>query len=368
MPTPYRADHVGSLLRPTEVLEARAAHAQGRLEGEELRSIEDKAILDALEMQRQIGLEIFTDGEFRRGSFLTSFAESVEGFAPPSASVSWQWHGPDSGQVQTTVRVVEAKLGQRRRLTAHESAFMRDHSPGPIKITIPSPTLLIHMGSHQPGVTDKIYPTRGDLLQDVAKIINSEVKAVIDEGIPYVQIDAPNYGQFCDEAGRGRMREAGLDPDQAFDEYVEADRVTLDGARRAGMTLGFHICRGNNRSRWLNEGGYDAIAEKLFSSIPVDAFLLEYDTERSGSFEPLRFIPKGTTAVLGLITTKEGALESQDLILRRIDEASRYVPVEDLALSPQCGFASVSAGNLLSQDEQRRKLELVVDTAHKVWG
>ncbi len=368
MATGYRADHLGSFLRPVELLQAREAHAQSQLTLDELRDIEDKAILDVLELQRQIGVDVFSDGEYRRGSFLTSFAESVEGFAPPSEAVSWEWHGPEGGMIRTTVRPVESKLRQIRRLTAHETSFLKERSPGPFKITIPSPTLLNLMGAHKPGVSDKVYPTPSDLLQDMVTIINQEVRAIVDEGVSYLQIDSPNYAQFCDEQARQRMRGEGMDPDQVFDEAVAADSATLDGARREGVTLGFHVCRGNNRSRWLNEGGYEPIADKLFGSLPVDTFLLEYDTERSGGFEPLRFIPRGKTVVLGLVTTKDGALESQDLILRRIDEASKYVPVENLALSPQCGFASVSSGNLLSMDEQRRKLELVVETARKVWG
>jgi 5-methyltetrahydropteroyltriglutamate--homocysteine methyltransferase len=369
MATPYRADHLGSFLRPPEVLEARAALAEGKLDQDGLTKIEDDAILEAIELQRQTGVDIFTDGEFRRGSFLTSFGESVEGIAPTSESVSWEWHGPEGGIVPVSLRVVADRLKQTRRLTGQETAFMMAHSPGPIKITVPSPSLLIAMGSYKPGITDSVYPTRSALLQEMSAIINNEVKAVVDEGIQYVQIDAPNYGRFCDEADRQRMRESGIDPDQAFEEAIAADVATLEGVDRDGVTLGLHVCRGNNRSRWLNSGGcYEPIAERLFSSIPVDAFLLEYDTDRSGGFEPLRFIPQGKTVVLGSLTTKEGTLESQDFLLRRIDEAAQYVPLDNLALSPQCGFASVSAGNLLSVDQQRRKLELVVETAREVWS
>ena len=368
MAAPYRADQLGSFLRPPEILDARAANAEGRLGAAELQAIEDKAILQVLEMQRQVGVDVYSDGEFRRGSFLTSFADSVAGFGAPGEAVTWDWHGPEGGMVRTTARPVEAKLSQTRRLTGGEIAFMKEHAPGPYKITVPSANLLNMMGAFKPGVTDTVYGGRADLLQDIGRIIKNEIQAAVDEGVPYVQIDAPNYAQFCDEQYRQRMREAGTDPDQALDEAIAAENATLEVNRSDGVTLAFHICRGNNRSRWLNSGGYEPIAEKMFGSLKVDRFLLEYDTDRSGGFEPLRFIPKGTKVVLGLVTTKESNMESQDLLLRRIDEASKYVPVDDLALSPQCGFASVSGGNLLSMDDQRRKLELVVDTARKVWG
>lgn len=368
MKNPYRADHLGSLLRPAELLDARTRFIEGSLDRNGLNEIEGRAIIDVLDLQQQAGVDVFTDGEFRRESFLTSFGESVDGLAPSSEWVSWEWHGPEAGMVPATVPVVSGKLRQNKRMTAHEINFMKIHSPGPIKITIPSPSLLIGRGSYKPGITDNVYPTHGSLLQDIASIINNEIKSVIEEGIPYVQIDAPGYTRFCDEVDRQQMLESGIDPDQAFEEAITADRAALEGAQRDGTTLGLHVCRGNHRSRWLNSGGYERIAEALFTTMPVDRFLLEYDTERSGGFEPLRFIPNGKTVVLGLITTKDGNMESQDFILRRIEEAAQYVPLDNLALSPQCGFASVNAGNLLSVDEQLRKLELTAATARKVWG
>ena len=368
MATLYRADHVGSLLRPPEVLQARAARSEGRMGAEELRSVEDTAILEALRLQKDVGLGIFTDGEFRRDSFLTSPAEMLEGFAPPGESFLREWHGPGGGMIPTTVRVVTAKLPRGTRFTAHETGFMKAHSPGPIKITMPTPSML-GFGGFSAGVTDRFYATPTDLLHEIAGIIRDEINAVIDEGITYVQMDAPNYPmRFCPQGQRERLRREGVDFDKELDEAIAADNECLRGVKREGVTLAFHVCRGNNQSRWQAEGGYDPIAEKLFGSLQVDRFLLEYDTDRAGEFEPLRFVPRDKTVVLGLVTTKEGQLEPQDLLLRRIEEASKYVPVEDLALSPQCGFASVAAGNLLSRDDQRRKLELVVETARKVWG
>jgi 5-methyltetrahydropteroyltriglutamate--homocysteine methyltransferase len=365
MATAYRAENVGSLLRPREVLEARRAHAEGRLSADDLRRTEDQAILQALALQREVGLDIFTDGELRRGSFLSDVADAVEGFVPDK--IMLDWHGPSGGEEASAAQVVGGKLHARRRLTAHELAFLKDHAPGPIKMTIPAPSNFPDV-SYKPGLTDRFYASRHDLLHDITEIIHTEVLGVVDEGVPYIQLDAPRYTYYVDERIRTQMQGRGIDPDRALDDAIAADNASLAGARRDGVTLAIHLCRGNSRSRWLAEGGYDPIAEKLFSTLDVDTFLLEYDTDRSGGFEPLRFVPPGKSVVLGLVSTKEAALESQDDLARRIDEASRYIPTENLALSPQCGFASVAAGNLITEDDQRRKLELVVETARRVWG
>jgi len=365
MASEYRADHVGSLLRPPEVLEARAAHAEGRLGLDGLREVEDRAILGALELQRQVGIGIYTDGEFRRGSWLTDMAEAVEGFVPDRVMLDWR--GPGAATEGSTAQVAGARLRQARRLTAHEVGFLKAHAPGPIKMTLPCPSNFM-LSSYKPGVSDQYYPTRADLLRDLTAIVRDEVRALVDEGVAYIQLDAPYYSHFVDQRIREHMRQGGVDPDEALDQAIAADDACLEGARREGVVLALHVCRGNNRSRWYTEGGYEPIAEKLFGGLRVDRLLLEYDSERAGGFEPLRFAPADQTVVLGLITTKEPQLESQDALLRRIDEAARYVPAERLALSPQCGFASTAAGNLLTPDDQRRKLELVVETARKVWG
>ncbi len=361
----YRADQVGSLLRPPELLQARAEYAEGRLGLQELRQVEDRAILDALEMQRRVGIDVFTDGEYRRKSFLSDLADAVEGFV--MEKVPMTWYGPGGGTEGSAAQVVGARLRQVRRLAAHESEFLKQHSPGPFKITIPSATLFTDV-SFKPGLTDRFYSSRSDLLWELVGIVKAEVRALVDEGVPYIQIDAPRYGYYVDERLRQHLRSTGVDPDRALDEAIAADNACIEGARREGVTLALHICRGNSRSRWFAEGGYDPIAEKLFGTLNFDAFLLEYDSERAGGFEPLRYVPRGKTVVLGLVTTKEPRLESQDNLLRRIDEASHYVPIEDLAISPQCGFASLAEGNLISPDDQWRKLELVVETARKVWG
>jgi 5-methyltetrahydropteroyltriglutamate--homocysteine methyltransferase len=222
--------------------------------------------------------------------------------------------------------------------------------------------------SYKPGVTDRAYATSSELLEDLVAIVRDEVRWLAAEGVPYIQLDAPYYSHYLDPRARDRVRQAGVDPDRALDQAIAADNAALAAGRGGNVTLALHVCRGNNRSRWYTEGGYDAIAERLFGTLDVDAFLLEYDTERAGGFAPLGRVPRGKTVVLGLVTTKEPRLESPDTLRRRIDEAARHVPLERLALSPQCGFASVAAGNLLSVDDQWRKLELVVSTARAVWG
>ena len=365
MTTTYRADQIGSLLRPPELLQARAAYTEGRLAAEALREVEDRAILEALTRQREVGVDVLTDGEYRRGAFLTDIHEAVEGFV--SERVVLEWHGPGGGAEGSVAPVVGGRLRPRRLLTKHEADFLQDHAGGPFKVAVPMPSQLAAVG-YKPGVTDRAYPTRAELLADFTALIRREVAALVEARVPYVQMDAPFYTYYADPGMRDRLRQGGLDPDQAFEDAVAADTACLADLERPETLLAVHLCRGNSRSRWIAEGGYDRIAEKLFSTLPVDAFLLEYDTPRAGDFTPLRFVPPGKTVVLGLVTTKEPRLESQDELRRRIEEAGQYVPLENLALSPQCGFASTALGNLLTPDDQWRKLELVTEVARKVWG
>jgi 5-methyltetrahydropteroyltriglutamate--homocysteine methyltransferase len=258
-------------------------------------------------------------------------------------------------------------------MTEHESAFLKQHAPGPFKMTMPAASYVLARG-YNPSITDKVYGNRAAALHDVATIIQSEVKLLVDEGVPYIQLDNPHYPDYVSDERNAEWRAIGVDPDTAIQEDIDADNLTLSGVDRRKVVLAMHLCRGNGGrgqdqpAGWHTSGGYDAIAERVFGGLHVDRFLLEYDSERAGGFEPLRFVPKGKTVVLGLVTTKSGELESQDTLMRRIEEAAKYVAVEDLALSPQCGFASTMAGNPLSVDEERRKLELVVGTARKVWG
>jgi 5-methyltetrahydropteroyltriglutamate--homocysteine methyltransferase len=364
MTTLYRAEQVGSLLRPPDLLHARAEQAAGRLNTDELRAKEDQAILQALERQRQIGLDILSDGEMRRGSWLTSMAEAVEGFIPQRVEV--EWHGPGGRREGSTALAVGDKLRKLRKLTGLELPLLKKHAGRPFKITVPAPANFL-IASYKPGVTDKFYPAPEDFLVALAGIIRDEIEWLVSEGVTYIQLDAPYYSAYLDPAQRERMQQAGRDPDAELERGIEGDNSCLKGIARDNLTIALHVCRGNSRSRWIAEGGYDAIAERLFGSLDADRFLLEYDSERAGGFEPLRLVPRGKAVVLGLVTTKEPRLESPDDLRRRIDEAARYFPLENLALSPQCGFASVAAGNLLSAEDQWRKLELVVKTARQIW-
>ncbi len=363
--TQYHAENIGSFLRPSQLLQARADYAGGRISLEVLRSAEDRAILEALEGQRKAGIPIFTDGELRRGSWLTDMADAVDGFVADKVILDWK--GPGGGPEGSTAQAVGAKLRKVRKMTGHEVPFLKKAAPGPFKVTLPSPANFM-VSSYKHGVSDRFYPSHADLLRDLVEIVRDEIQWLLGEGVKYIQLDAPFYSHYLDPEQRAQMTASGHDPDAEFEKSIAGDNAAIKHFKRDGIIFGIHVCRGNSRSRWFTEGGYDAIGEKLFGMLDADAFLLEYDTERAGGFEPLRLVPRGKTVVLGLITTKQPQLESQDNLRRRIDEAAQYVPLENLALSTQCGFASVAAGNLLSADEQWRKLELVVDTARKVWG
>ena len=366
MPAKYRADHIGSLLRPAELLQARSAH----LPLAELRSLEDRHIESVIRRQAELGFRIFTDGELRRVNFMSDFNDAVDGIDESDNLLrAWQASVAASGAQPSRVPgIVVGKIKQTRRLTGHELEFLKRHSPGDIKITLPTANQFPAI-YYKKGISDKVYSSYSALLWDIVPVIKSEIRALAQEGVGYIQIDAPRYSYYIDPKWRDYVKtEMGLDPDQALDEAIRADNACLEGAKRSGVILAIHLCRGNNRSQWYAEGGYDAIAEKLFGQLDVDAFLLEYESERAGTFEPLRFMPRGKTVVLGLVSSKLAEMESADQLARRIDEASKYVPLENLALSPQCGFASTMEGNLLTEEQQWQKLALVIETARKVWG
>jgi 5-methyltetrahydropteroyltriglutamate--homocysteine methyltransferase len=364
MKNEFRAEHIGSLLRPQTVLEARTAHSEGRLTAAQLQAFEDAAIRDAVQKQRDIGLDILSDGEMRRGSWLTDMADAVDGFVRQKVMLDWK--GPGGGQEASSANAVGAKLRKTRKLTGSEVPLMQSLAPGEFKITLPAPSNFM-VASYKEGLTEQFYPTHSDLLTDLVAIVRDEVDWLVEQGATYIQFDAPFYSHYLDPLHRAQIQQAGRDPDTELEEGIAADNASLAGVPRDRVTLALHVCRGNSRSRWFTEGGYGMIAEKLFGATNVDRFLLEYDDERSGDFDPLRQVPKGKTVVLGLITTKAPSLESADQLKRRIDEATRYIPLENLAISPQCGFASVAAGNLISMDDQWRKLELVASTAREVW-
>lgn len=377
MTATLRADQVGSHLRPQAVKDAHAAFANQKISLADLRAIEDQAILDALRLQQEVGLQIFTDGEFRRASWAGDFPESMaEGYVPgrPAVTVfnTAQGNSAAAGVGERRGRVIGAKLVQKQRLTEHETAFLREHAPGPWKMTMPAASYVLARAYH-PEITDQVYGSRAAALADVAAILKREAEALTAEGAAYIQFDNPHYPDYVVAERNEAWRSVGIDPDQALQEDIDADNVTLSGVDRSRVVVAMHLCRGNGgrgqdqAAGWHTSGGYEAIAERVFGQLNVDRFLLEYDSERAGGFEPLRYVPRGKTVVLGLVTTKSGELESQDMLLGRIDEAARYVPMEYLALSPQCGFASTMPGNPLREDEERRKLELVVETARRAW-
>jgi 5-methyltetrahydropteroyltriglutamate--homocysteine methyltransferase len=379
----FRADHVGSLLRPPALLEARRAHAEGRITLEALRALEDESILEALDTQRSTGIEVLSDGEYRRGGWSEAWAASLEGLVPNTGSpvglpVAWQGGEsearqqatpPPNGSMPAPGRmVVGEKLRLKGRITAHESSFLAKHARAPFKITMPGITMFATT-AYKPGVSDSVYATRMEMCLELAALMRAEIEALIAEGVSYIQLDSLRYVlPLADPLLRQKMIDEGEDPQVLLDETIATDNACLEGIDRSKVTIALHMCRGNLRSAWGAAGAYDYVAQKALSQLNVDRFLLEYDDERSGSFEALRFVPKGKTVVLGLITSKRPELESIDSLRKRIDEAAVYVPLEDLAISPQCGFASVIPGNLLTMDDQRRKLELVVETARQVWG
>jgi 5-methyltetrahydropteroyltriglutamate--homocysteine methyltransferase len=366
MPARYRADQVGSFLRPPELLAARAAAPP---DAESLRRLEDAHILRVLARQQELGFEIFTDGELRRRNFMSDFTDAVEGFDLGDAvGRAWRADRGKDAPVSSVAGIVTSRLRQVRPLTGHELPFLTAHSPGAVKMTLPSATQFPAI-AWKAGITDRVYPDRAALLWDIVEIMKAELSVLSAGGVSYIQIDAPRYSYFMDPKWRDWIRsEMGTEPDALLDESIRADNACLAAARRPGVTLAMHLCRGNNRSHWYAEGGYDGIAETLFATMAVDRFLLEYDDDRSGTFEPLRFVPRGRQVVLGLVSSKLPRLEDADVLARRVEEASRYVPFDDLALSPQCGFASTMEGNLLSEDQQWDKLRLVSETARRLWG
>ena len=369
MTTPFRADHVGSLLRPQYLLEARFAHEAGGKSREELKALEDRAILDVLKLQKETGISVLSDGEFRRSTWGDGFLEHLVGLEDDVSGVvqGGRWQGSHAELAATTLpgkKVVVDKVRAPEPFTKEEVSFLKAHATGPFKITLPSPTMFLRL--YIPGQSDAVYGSEDELLEDFVRIYLDEVDWLHEAGVPYIQLDSLRYiniiGEF--EKGAGDRRET----QRTLERTIATDNRILSRAKKDGVVRGMHICRGNHRSAWVGEGSYETVAEALFNLAETDRFLLEYDDERSGGFEPLRFIPKGKTVVLGLITSKTGKLESIEHLRRRVDEAAKFVPMEQLAISPQCGFASTHLGNLLTEDEEKKKLELVVEAARVIWS
>ncbi len=367
----FRADHVGSLLRPPALLEARRRAEAGIIGPDALSAAEDDAISAAVKMQTRAGLEIFTDGEFRRRDFRSGIVDAFEGFTAEEAGMPWR--GPDGTVTLPGVQyIVTERLNQRRRTAEDEAGFLRTLTRGYLKVTLIAPGFVAEH-CWRDGVTDRVYDCREELGAELAAWTRSQIEALFDQGVIYVQLDNPGYSRFLHShvwAGAGSQKGQESQENEAFERMLAVDTAAVAGVRRpAGASIGMHVCRGNNSSRWLAEGSYAPIAERLFGSLPVDRFLLEFDDERAGGFEPLRYVPRGKVVVLGLVSTKTPRLEDLDELVARIDEAAALLDLDDLAVSPQCGFASVAlGGNSLTQPDQFRKLQLVADAANAAWG
>ncbi|HTW18865.1 MAG TPA: 5-methyltetrahydropteroyltriglutamate--homocysteine S-methyltransferase [Mycobacteriales bacterium] len=366
---PFRADHVGSLLRPERLMKARASEAAGEIDADELRAIEDDAIRDVVAMQRDVGLQSATDGEFRRTAWHMDFIYSLGGVTQANEKMRVQFFN-DNGTIDFAPAAL--RIADRVRLNdtifADHFRFLREQAGEGVtpKLTIPSPSM-VHYRGGRAAIDESVYPDLDTFWDDLTAAYAEEVRRLGELGCQYLQLDDTSLAYLNDPRQRELIASLGGDREHQHELYIRnLNRVIA--AKPEGMRITTHMCRGNFQSSWAAEGGYDFVAEALFGGLDVDGFFLEYDDARSGGFEPLRFVPEEKHVVLGLVTTKRGALESKDDLKRRIDEASTYVPLEQLCLSPQCGFSSTVEGNSLSYDEQVAKLRLIVETASEVWS
>jgi len=375
-----RNDVVGSLLRPARLKEARVTYDDGKITLDQLRITEDEGIREAVRLQEQLGLDVVTDGEFRRLNFQDSFGESVSGYDAGRATLDFyehrvegsgplqRWEIPNSGEVKGTAvsqrRPVVARLGLARNVPVEEYRFLSQVARKPGKVALIGPDRISQRFDWQN--SRAVYANMDEFMADVVRVEREIISGLAQAGCRYVQIDAPGYTAYVDPPSLQAMRERGEDPKENFSRSLKADNRLLEGFD--DVTFGIHLCRGNQRSMWHREGTYDDIAERLLNELKHDRFLFEYDSPRAGGFEPLRFLPKGKVVVLGLVSTKVPQMEKIDDLKRRIDEASKYAPLDQLAISPQCGFSSDVVGNLISEDDQKCKLEIVVETARQVWG
>ncbi|MBE1488471.1 5-methyltetrahydropteroyltriglutamate--homocysteine S-methyltransferase [Plantactinospora soyae] len=365
---PFRADHVGSLLRPARLLSARQDRAAGRITAEELRAVEDDAIREVVRLQESIGLRTATDGEFRRTSWHMDFIYQLGGIDPADEKLTVQFYN-EAGALEFS----SAALRVHDRVTLQDTifgdafSFLKEQTTTATpKLTIPSPSM-VHYRGGRAAIDTGVYPDLDQFWTDLSAAYAEQVSRLAALGCTYLQFDDTSLAYLNDPRQRDMVAAQGGDPEHQHERYIRQINASLAG-RPEGMSITTHMCRGNFRSSWAAEGGYDFVAEALFTQLDVDGFFLEYDDERSGDFAPLRFVPPGKKVVLGLVTTKRGELESKDDLKRRIDEAARYVPLEQLCLSPQCGFSSTVEGNALTQEEQVAKLQLIVETAQEVWG
>ena len=365
-PRTFRCDHVGSLLRPPELLAARAAHAAGRLDRPGLRAVEDACIRAAVAHQQEAGLGVVTDGDFRRSAFHIDFLNAVGGIRWDEMRFHQSFAaGPSQGESPAVFRTFD-KIRHAHPITVADWQFTAGCTSALAKITMPSPTFAHYRGGRA-AVDSAVYPDLDRFFADLAAAYRAEIAALAAAGCRYVQLDEVHFTFFCDAKMVTALKARGDDPDSLARTYVKLNNDSVT-ERPADMAIGVHLCRGNRRSSWVAQGGYEPVAERLFNEIDADIFLLEYDTERAGGFEPLRFAPRGKRLVLGLVTSKTGEMEQADDLVRRIEAASRYANLDDLAIGPQCGFASSTGGNKIDEPAQWRKLALCGDVARRVWG
>jgi 5-methyltetrahydropteroyltriglutamate--homocysteine methyltransferase len=366
---PFRADHVGSLLRPARLLQARAEHAAGRIGADKLRAVEEDAIREIVRKQEEIGLQSATDGEFRRESWHMDFIYQLDGIAKEAGHISVKFHN-EQGDIEFTPAAlhVESKLGVSETIFGDAFRFLQETVTRNVpKLTIPSPSM-VHYRGGKAAIDPRVYPDMDAFWADLVAAYREEVRRLGELGSTYLQFDDTSLAYINDPHQREYIASIGGDPERQHVEYIRHINEALAG-RPEGMSVTTHSCRGNFQSSWAAEGSWDYVAEALLNELDVDGFFMEWDDERSGGFEPLRFLPKGDKhVVLGLVTTKRGALEAKDDIKRRIEEASKHAPIEQLCLSPQCGFSSTVEGNVLSEEEQWAKLRLIVEVAEEVWG
>lgn len=362
---PFRADHVGSMLRPKAVHEARERRKRGEIAAEELREVENAAIRENVRKEEEIGLRSVTDGEFRRAYFHIDFLKNLEGVVVKGGMpIKFRSAAGEREFAPPRMEVV-GRLERTRPIVVEDFAFLRDTTTRTAKLCIPSPTML-HFRGGRKAISEEVYPDIEEFFADLARAYREEIAALAAAGCTYLQLDDTNLAYLCDPAMRERTRQIGEDPETLPRLYARIINDSI-ASRPPGMTVCIHLCRGNFRSSWVAEGGYEPVAEVLFNELAVDGYFLEYDDERSGDFAPLRFVPKGKTVVLGLVSTKVPQLEPKTELLKRIEEAAAYVPLEQLALSPQCGFSSTVEGNEITESDQFAKLSLVVETASEVW-
>ena len=364
-PLPYRSEVVGSLLRPDYLKDAFERFDRGELSESELTDTQDRAGLEAIALQEACGIDVITDGEVRRKFWFDPLTASLAGYNPEvPAPVPFTRGGEAPSGPPPMLPAVTDKLARRQNLPLTEYTFLREHASGPVKTTIAGMTYASVLWV--PGYSDGVYPDRDVYMAEALALMTAIVREVVDAGSNYVQLDSPRYTHMVSEEGRDNLRRVGLDPATWLGQMIAMDNALISAF--PDVTFAVHLCRGNHRSMWSVEGGYDAIAEQLFNDLACDRILVEYDSPRAGTFAPLRFVPPDRTVVLGLITTKEPELEDAADLKARIDEASGYVPLDRLALSPQCGFASTLPGNLVMFDDERAKLRLLGDVARDVWG